>query len=458
MKIMKKQLIAYMLYASSALQAATQATITITPATTNQTLNIGCEAKTSKKRITLTDSVQTAFQKRPLVKAMAAATESNRYLQRQTFSNYFPSLTASGSVYEAAGATKTPNSVGLTVNQTIFRFDTHDNYKIAKNVTAISQENEDLAKFQIRNDVENSFLDSWLLQRQYKLFLSILKSTEAQFKQQEARNSVELLDKSVWLHAEADYQTALSNVSQYKDLLHASFIQLEQNMGTALADTQATLSAEKIDAWPTLAWKWNGPVTIHSLEHYYRQALKYRKELTVKDKNIEINKLTASAAYKQYLPMFNLFGSVTRFGNQGTAPTHYANSGGVSLTWNLSDGFSSYLTAKSAESLEIKTIMEKDELFNNIRSDVHVSYAQLMQLHKQLVAQQAILKAAKNDYTLSREQLEVGLVAYVDFQTARTAWFNAEFTWLGLKVQAVKKYCELQLKCGYPEATEPLDS
>ena len=404
------------------------------------------------KKLTLTESIAMALEQRPSVKSAAAATESKKYLQRLTLSSMLPNVTVAGTVEEHAEAHATPSTIGVNASQVIFKFDLPDTLKAAAQETEISKKAEVLNKYQIRFDIEKSFLNAWLVQRQYKLTRSLLKSSQAIFEQQKAQNAVELIDKSVWLKAEAQYANDQATVEQYRDSLHAAFVQLERNLGRKISRSGSVDCSSSLEKWPTLEWKWNGPVVVHDLDYYYQLALKHRKELEIQDSTIKTFKHKKKAALKQYLPSFNLFGSMSRF-TSGTVSPRFSHSGGVQMSWNIFDGFSNYLSSKSAESLEVQAILDKEELHNSIRSDVHVTYAELMKLHKQLIAQKRSLTAAKNDYTLKREQLNLGLVPYVQFQEARTTWFTNEFSWLTLKITAVQKYAELLFKSGYPDNT-----
>jgi outer membrane protein len=405
----------------------------------------------TKKTTTLSmdQAVQMAYEYKPSLKALNFAIKASKEDEKKALAGYFPQVTfqdivytskggisdVTGSVVSRGGA-NVANNFAVQATQLIYSFaGPLESRRIARKGTEITQYTQEQQKDLVRYNVEVSFLQSWLLQKKAALIKSLNQSSIQNIKKAEHQNQVNLLGKNDWLKDASGYAQNQATVFYYPDELNNAQSQLEYLIGKQFNGDTETICLE---------WDSNQEIKLESIENYFQKALKYRKELKEKQKEIELQAESQSFYKKSYLPSVSLSGNVVR--NAGTASSII----NLNFNWSISDGGANFHESNKASANKLKAILEKDELTKQVKYDVQKSYYDLSTILKQLEAKNIQLAQAQNEFNLNELQFKVGLLSKVDFENSKFNWESQRFDWLTLKISAAIKERDLSFACGYP--------
>ncbi len=400
--------------------------------------NTICKSITQKNTIlTMNQAIKMAHKHRPALKALKFATQAYKYDEKKAMAGYFPQLRLIEQPYFSTYAKGLRNNIKLSGSQLIYSFaGPIQSRRIARKTTEISKLTEEQQEDLVRFDVETAFLQSWLLQRKNRKIESLNQSSLETIKKAENQKKVDLLGKNDWLIQASAFAQNQSTVHLFPDELSNAQSQLEYLIGKKFDDKAETI---------TLQWDSKKKTPFRPIDFYYHKALKNRKEIKSKQKEIEQYHEYQNFYKKTYLPSINLSGDVGR--NSGIT----ISAVGIALNWQLSDGGTNFHESNKANANKLKAIMEKDETIKLVKYEVEAAYYELSQLLKQLVAQYITLSQAKNEFDLKKLQFKIGDISKVDFETSKYNWENQEFVWLTLKINTTIKERQLIYACGYPQ-------
>ena len=399
------------------------------------------------KTLTLDKAIEIAYKNRPSIKAYKFATQASRYVEKQKLSGYFPQLTLSEKNYFANGVKGSTNQVAFNASQLIYSFASPlDEYKIAKKGTEITKYSEETHKEYIRNAVEKSFLNAWLLQKKHTFIKTLQISAQTTFSKNRTEKKVNLLSQPDWLQKAATYSQNELTVALYSDDVNTIHKQLEYYLGKSINLTfhsNPKAHGEKM----ILQWNAQKKIRIGHLNNYYDAAIKNRKEIKSKQKQIEQHKETSKLYKNMYLPSLNAFGQVEKISNHNKK----MSIAGLSLSWNLFDGGKYFQQSQETHANMLKATMEKQDTIQQIKFEVESAYYALSQALKQLLAYEISLKQAISQYKKSENQHKIGQTSNVELKEAKCNLQTAKYSWLEYKVNATIKEKNLMYYCGYPE-------
>lgn len=419
-----------------------------------QEINNKTETKPENKikkitTLNMNQAVQMAYEYKPILKALKFAIKASREDEKKALAGYFPQITFQDTIYTSkgaiadvtggvvsAGGINVENNFSVQASQLVYSFaGPLESRRIARKGTEIAQYTEEQQKDLVRYNVEVSFLQSWILQKKNELIKSLNDSSIENIKKAEHQNKLSLLGKNDWLKDASGYAQNQATVFYYSDELNNAQSQLEYLIGKQFEGDAETINLE---------WDSNQEIKLESLENYYEKALKSRKELKEKQKEIELQSESQSFYKKTYLPSINLSGNVVR--NAGVSSSII----NLNFNWAISDGGANFHESNKANANKLKAILEKDELTKQIKYDVQKAYYDLSTLLKQLTAKNIQLSQAQNEFNLNELQFNVGLISKVDFENSKLNWETQKFDWLTLKISTAIKERELSFACGYP--------
>ena len=391
----------------------------------------------TQNNLDIKQAVDIAYKNRPSLKALKFATQTYEFGEKVAISGYLPQLTLSSGESFASSSKGPQNSTTVAASQLLYSFAGPERLKrIARKDTEISKLNELNHKNLIRNEVEISFLQTWLYQEKKKAIETLSNSAKQTVDKAEHQDKLKLLGQNDWLTSAATYANSMANVYLYLDELLASQSQLEYLLGDAFL---------KDGKYQTLSWDSSEQIKVKALDYYHDLALKNRKEIKMKNKEIEKYEESEKYYKYNYLPDFNLTGQASR------ASQVVTNNIGVNLSWNLFDGSSKYYQSQQENAKRLKTIQERENYLQEIQYDVEKSFHDLLKYKKLLTAKDAALAQAENAYNLAKLNYKIGNISKVDLDNSMYAWENARFDWLTAKVNTAIKQSELFFACGYPE-------
>ncbi len=388
------------------------------------------------KALNMQQAVKIAHKNKPSLKALKFATAASRANEKVAIAGYLPQISLSTTEQFASSAKGLQNSTTLQAQQLIYSFSGPERLKrIAKTETAIAELNERNHEDLIRNEVEISFLQTWLLQEKNKLIKTLKNTAIKTIKKSHHKDKLQLLGQNDVLKDSANYASQMANVYAYIDELSISQDQLEFLLGNAYNKGNKTTE---------LSWNHNQEMQIKPLKYFYNLALKNRKEIRLKEKTIETHKEYQKYYKYNYLPEVSLTGQASRYDQA------VSNNVGINLSWNLFDGSSNYRKSQQSNANQLKTMQEKESLIQQIKYETQRAYHSLMAYKKQLTAKDAEFKQAENEFSLAKLNFKIGIISKVDLDNSMYNFENTKFAWLTTKINTSIKESELLFTCGYP--------
>ncbi|MFH1461976.1 MAG: TolC family protein [bacterium] len=389
------------------------------------------------KTLNLDDAIKIAYQNRPSLKAFKFSTQANKENEKIAISGYLPQISLNSVENFSTGSKGLQNSTTINASQLIYSFSgPKQQQKIAKKGTEIAKLSERSHEDLIRYQVEAAFLQTWLLQEKNKLIKTLNVSAKENIKKSEHQDELNLLGKNDWLKSASTYANNMSNIYQYSDELYSAQNQLEYLLGD---------NYKQNDQTPRLIWNIKQPIKVKSLMYYYNKALQNRKEIKLKQKELEQYQETQTYYKNNYLPEISLSGQAARYDQTAS------NNVGINLKWNLFDGSANYRQSQMANANKLKVMQEKETYVQKIKYEVQKAYHELIQYKKQLAAKNIEIRQAKNELDLNKLKFNIGDISSVDFEISLYNWENTKYSWLTTKINTTLKQKELFFTCGYPE-------
>lgn len=140
----------------------------------------------------------------------------------------------------------------------------------------------------------------------------------------------------------------------------------------------------------------------------------------------EIEKIMARA---EMLPNVDAFGGYGAFTEQPKFSDTMDNAewrGGVKVSWNVFQFGKSYDNYKAAREGVEKSIIEEDQVKDNIQIGVTSAYLDLLKLEKIKESKYKAMLAATENYKIDKERYNAGLISVVDYLISETNWRTSQ--------------------------------
>ncbi len=403
--------------------------------------------------LSISSAISLAHKHRPDLCALQHAIQERKMEARALLSEYYPQVGLESRYVQSRGEKNPSGTTVLEARQLIYQFGGPlEKYRQAKKVTRVQEFISDAERNQIQHEVEQAFLQSWLLQRQEESIKKLYNSTREVFAKATHENELKLLNKSDWLKSASDHAAELSQVDTYQDSMIIAERKLEFLLGQSL---ELTLVENKISSPERTTLEWNEHQTIELAprETYYQAAIKHRLDLKIGDKNIEIARDGAKIACQANMPTTFAFANVSHLHNpsvEGVPGMNGFHQVGIGVRWNIFDGALTHFKTGKAEASKMRAILEKDSVIQKIRFEVEAAYRELSKSVTTLKAKDIELIKTKNDLELSEQRFAIGDISKVELSTAKTAWEQAYLSWRRAKIDAALRKSDLLFACGYP--------
>ncbi|MFH1831264.1 MAG: TolC family protein, partial [bacterium] len=184
--------------------------------------------------LTIDQAVSTAHKHKPDLQALKYQIKRYKLNEKDAWTGYYPKIGATGTISDDLKGHEYTN-VGFKVNQLVFDFSgPQEIAKIAKTNTAIVKLQERAAQNNIRQMVESSYFNCWLLQQKRQAVSLLSKSSRVVYDKAVNSKNVQLLDKKEWLTSAESHAQDISIVHKYDDQVLISQKTLEYLMGYSL--------------------------------------------------------------------------------------------------------------------------------------------------------------------------------------------------------------------------------
>ncbi len=385
--------------------------------------------------LSLEKALDIAYKNKPSLKALAYQTKTNKFNQIEKLNGYLPQINLTAGFSTKSHQQGLGGTYTVQGSQLVYSFTGPvELYKIAQQDTEFSQIAEQIHRDLIRNQVEVTFFNSWLLQERIKYIKSLKKSSIEVFALNKKQKELGFLSKDQWLSSKVAFDNDTYKIDSYINAFNNS-----------LADLATVLGIE-IKEDINLLWTPSINLKYETLDSYISLASKNRKELIAKDKEIKKSSLEKSFYQKQYLPSLYVNGTLAKV---TSSVIKYPKELGVSLNWSF-DGLSNQIKSKTADTKRIRLLMEKSDLYQQIRKEVTQAYNNLEISTKNLKSQQTIYEKEDNKYSLENTQYKIGNISKPQLEQAKSNWELAKLNILESNVDLSIKKSYLLFVCGYP--------
>jgi len=397
--------------------------------------------------LSIEKAVSEALTKKPSIHAYTYAIKGYERTRKTTLSSYLPNISLSETFYNSKNTSFLKRSFAIQAKQTLINLATRDNYRMATATVSSAHHQKESHKDAIRLATETAFLNSWLLQQKINLIVLLYQSTKDEFEKAKTEHTVNLLNKNDWLKSNATYSQNLAAVNSYRD----DAAQAEETLNYYTGDSVSLVPSNLKDAPPLikLTWDPHQTITAKKLSYYYQKALDNRKDIKIKQDEIDLEAYTSQYYAKQYVPTVSTFVDASKNTvRQGNST--WSKSAGISVGWNVFDGLSNYFNKSAADARKMKTVLEKNDLIRKVKLEVQQAHSALQKEIKNLTSQNVSYAQSENEYLLRKQEFDAGLISKVTFQTAQYTYENARFAWLNQVATTTLKHYELLYTCGYP--------
>jgi outer membrane protein TolC len=371
-------------------------------------------------------------------------------------SGYLPSLTGrAGGVYDLNNRFTNPeegdpldqrgiesNSYNASVNLDYTLFDglgRFYNYKSLK-------EQYDLSKLQARETIENTMLQLLTvyyeiarLSENVEVLEDVLQTSKERVTRAQYQFDYGQSNNLVVLNARVDVNNDSVTLLQTRQQLSNTKRDLN-----VLVDRQITDKDFAVDTTVNFIPKLQLEAYIEEAEANNVSLLQLNRNLAITDYDIKISK-------SGYLPTVNLNGSYGWNYNRSAATAFFPGSrqttdgisGGVSLTWNLFDGGSTFVQIQNAKISHENQELQKKQVALGIRRDIANALGNYENRLYILRVQEDNVATNQDNFERSQEQFNLGRITSIEFRQAQVNLIDAKTSLNLAKYDA--KIAELEL-------------
>lgn len=403
--------------------------------------------------LSLHKAIEIAYKARPNLDAFDKLIEAQHWQARTELTGYAPRMVFQSSLFLERHKQGFHGASSLEGRQLIYQFggplERYKREKKAKEVVALRKE---FAMHEIRNAVEQSFLQSWLLQHQESAINAEYRAARSTFRKAHHEWHLNLSDRANFYAARSAFANVQSGVKQYYHDVGTAEKNLSFLIGESHPLSFAFFPPNNVSQTSVtyLDWEPMERLCMKSLDHYKQKAHKYNFELQAHDQEIEVLKDTVSIVKKSNLPVFSLVGSVSQNASLPCGNKVFY-SFGPAVSWNIFDGTLADHQTRKAEAEHLAKVLQREQLVQQINRDVADRYYALRKSAARLRASHVSLKQARNDFILKKQQYKIGDVSRVTFRQAQSTWRQEHFIWLQNLVDLSIKERNLAFVCGYPQ-------
>jgi outer membrane protein TolC len=410
-----------------------------------------------KERMTLDDAITYALNHRSSLNDLMFASKSQRNNALAALSGYLPQISFYSRFLAAKDRAIPKNQQYIYIDQLLFSFaGPVEQYRIEKIGSHIAELGALFHGDEIRYETENSFFNLYLLQTRIAPVSTFETFISAQLQKTVLSNKQGLLSSFIFEKEHADYDYGMSAVFGYEEQ-------------TTIANTNLTkaLEAEQPFFIDMTNARYTIKETLNTITHlpydevFFKEAAhNLRKDLAIKDQEIERFARLKQLREKSYLPSASLYADIAT-GQPALAvglrqlPGNFWQAG-IQFNWNF-DGLGNVHKAAAEEASLQSAIFAKRDKEISIEKEVSNAYHELLQLKKQLDVTCSD-QSPEELFLQQKKRYEVGDLSETEYKQAVYEWDKAQFGVRDLEVKTVLKYKELLFKSGYPHIDNPSSS
>jgi len=294
---------------------------------------------------------------------------------------------------------------------------THLSVKAAELNADAAQVNIDTTRLDVRLNVATAYLTTVADQKLVKVAETTVKSEEGHLDQAKRFVAAQAKDPIEVVQAQARLANAKSALAQS-----------QSNLAVALANLRAAIGwIDPANSFIVEA-NWPEPPAQDPAElgKLVGEAREHRPEIVAFDKQVAAGEATLDAAHAERRPVLSASAQTSwspESQNWNPDPTWSA---GVTLAWNLFDGFKSRADVKIAKANLANTHAQRDALLVSLTSALDSARAQIVADRANVQASNEAVTAARAQLQLAEARYAQGLGSQIELTDAQTAVTTAE--------------------------------
>jgi len=415
---------------------------------------IGTADAQNEKILTIPLATEIAFHARPTLKKFDWEIDAAENVIHAALAGYLPHVFVDTKTGTSAESFFSPqHSVNISMQQLLYSLaGPIQERQIARRDLCALCWRKELEYDRIRHETELSIFDLWNINKKEGFAHWLNIAAYSYINQQAHSHDLGLINLDTWLASVAEFRNAEAIVKEYADQETIARTNVARSLGIDTANNLILTNATDNYIQHIISIK-----NCYTPEEYYAMALINRKELSANDAEIQREYYKEQLFKRSYFPVIGLFMDMIRYRykNESTtvADTSILRTGwrlGFQMTWEF-DGLANVFNATIAEDTAFALTMQRLELTEQIKQDVNNSESALQISLKDLAAQEAQYRQAKNAFILRQEEYAIGLISAVELKEAVARWESAQYDLVDKQTTVAKRHSDLLFACGYPK-------
>ncbi len=393
------------------------------------------EAPAAFDTLTLEKAVAFALEYNPEMRAAGAAIRGASAATRETESNYYPSLSAFGTVTRNDGwfvfnpsfpprlQVYNNYSTGLQLQQTLFDFGrTISRVNAGGNLEEATRDDYYSTRGTVIVNVQVAYFNYLQARSLVAVNEEALAAANKHLAEAKAFYTVGRRPQFDVTKAEVDVANANVNLIAARNGVSVAKVQLDNAMGIHPANAYALSDSVSV-----------GPVVM-SLDSAKALAMQQRPEILAAQARLSANASLVTAAQTQHLPILSLTGAYSWAAFD--LPLYGRWNAGITFTLPIFQGFAVSAGVEQAEANEDAARANLDVASESVRLDVEQSYLSVQQAVEQIAATTKLVEQAAENLNLAERQYAAGVGTPLDVSDAQLSLSNARIT----RIQAQFSY------------------
>lgn len=185
-------------------------------------------------------------------------------------------------------------------------------------------------------------------------------------------------------------------------------------------------------------------------DYYLSKFIEKNPELAGFESKIKSSDAQLKQTRSSFMPTIDLFGAISREDAKkgGMESDTNSSSFGVSLSWNLFNGFKDKNDYEKQKLNYYNTLDQKRKFVNDSKRDIAVYYNKLLSAKENLVYMKELVKVAEQNFSLTSEAYELGRANLIELLRAKDELTSAKIDLINLLNSITQSYLNLEYITG----------
>lgn len=191
-------------------------------------------------------------------------------------------------------------------------------------------------------------------------------------------------------------------------------------------------------------------IDLKNYEHYLSKFEESNPDLIAFDYKIQSTNKQISQTKSSFMPSIDLYGSIARSDTKKGNLESDTNSSsvGISLNWNLFNGFKDKNEYEKQKLNYYNTIEQKRKFVKDAKKDILITYNKLLSAGETLTYQKELVKVTEENFKLTSEAYELGRATLIELLKAKDELISSKIDLINLQNSITQNYLTLEYYTG----------